>query len=127
MQQAGGVATGSVTGSATTRPTRSTALVGRPTPPPAPARPAEDAGELVGDATSPDWDDPAPVPTDIHVYDAFAPALGEAFGRAAAAGRVLYGFVNHELTTTYLGSTPACGCGTSSPPGHSAAPARPPT
>ena len=37
------------------------------------------------------------MPTDIHVYDTFAPALGEAFGRAPADGRVLYGFVDHEV------------------------------
>ncbi len=45
------------------------------------------------------------MPTDITVYDTVAPALGEAFGRAGAAGRILYGFVDHEVTTTYLGSS----------------------
>jgi predicted Zn-dependent protease len=68
------------------------------------ADPAEDANPLTRDRTSPDWDEPA-VPTDITVYDTVAPALGEAFGRAGAAGRILYGFVDHEVTTTYLGSS----------------------
>ena len=58
------------------------------------------------------------MPTDIHVYDALAPALGEAFGRAAADDRVLYGFVNHEMTTTYLGSTTGLRLRHVQPTGH---------
>ncbi|MGY2703594.1 metallopeptidase TldD-related protein [Nocardioides sp. HB32] len=81
------------------------------------ADPAEDANELVRDHASPDWDEP-PVPTDINVYDAVAPALGEAFGRAAAAGRILYGFVNHEMTTTYLGSSTGLRLRHVQPTGH---------
>jgi predicted Zn-dependent protease len=103
IRRAEGVATGSVTGSASSQ-AQVTALVEAADAAARSSSPAEDANDLVpGDAAA-DWDD-APVHTDIHVYDAFAPALGEAFGRASAAGRVLYGFVNHELTTTYLGST----------------------
>ncbi len=64
-----------------------------------------------------DWDD-APGETDIHVYDAFAPALGEAFGRAEAGGRVLYGFVNHGVTTTYLGSSTGLRLRHVQPTGH---------
>ena len=81
------------------------------------AAPAEDAAELVSGAAGADWDD-APLTTDIHVYDAFAPALGEAFGRAAAGHRVLYGFVNHELTTTYLGSSTGLRLRHVQPTGH---------
>ncbi len=81
------------------------------------AAPAEDAAELVTGAAGADWDE-APVTTDIHVYDAFAPALGEAFGRAAAGHRVLYGFVNHELTTTYLGSSTGLRLRHVQPTGH---------
>jgi predicted Zn-dependent protease len=65
---------------------------------------AEDANDLVIGTAAADWDD-EPETTGIHVYDAFAPALGEAFGRATSAGRVLYGFVDHEVVTTYAGST----------------------
>ncbi len=99
----GGVSTGSVTGSATSQ-SQVDALVRAADAAARAGSPAEDANDLVRDRTTADWDD-QPVPTDIHVYDTFAPALGEAFGRAAAADRVLYGFVNHEMTTTYLGST----------------------
>ena len=34
------------------------------------------------------------------VFADFAPALGESFARARAGGRELYGFANHELTST---------------------------
>jgi predicted Zn-dependent protease len=47
-----------------------------------------------------------------------APALGEAFGRAGAAGRVLYGFVDHQVTTTYLGSTTGLRLRHAQPTGH---------
>jgi predicted Zn-dependent protease len=111
-----GVAAGSVTGSATTAG-QVADLVASADAAARAGSPAEDANELLRDATSPDWDE-APVPTDIHVYDAFAPALGEAFGRATAGDRVLYGFVNHELTTTYLGSTTGLRLRHVQPTGH---------
>ncbi len=69
--------------------------------------PAEDAQPLL----SPDaalalsaWDTP-PAETSIDVFTAFAPALGDAFGRARAEGRDLYGFAQHRMTTTYLGTS----------------------
>ncbi|GAA2756966.1 metallopeptidase TldD-related protein [Actinopolymorpha rutila] len=66
--------------------------------------PAEDARPLVeGDAAA-DWDEP-PAQTSIRVFDTFAPALGEAFGRARGDGTHHYGFVEHDVTTTYLGSS----------------------
>lgn len=99
----GGVATGSVSGSATTQ-SEVDELVRAADAAARAASPAEDVAELVGDRTSPDWDD-APGDTSITVYDEVAPALGEAFRRSEAAGRVLYGFVDHRVTTTYLGST----------------------
>lgn len=116
VRGAGGTATGSVTGSATTQ-AQVTQLVEAADAAARAAGPAEDAADLVRDRVSPDWDEPS-VPTDIHVYDAFAPALGEAFGRATAAGRVLYGFVNHEVTTTYLGSTSGLRLRHVQPTGH---------
>ncbi|MBS46066.1 MAG: peptidase [Nocardioides sp.] len=100
----GGVATGSVTGTATTYD-QVTTLVEAADAAARASSPAGDAAPLVDDTPAAvDWDE-APVPTDIHAYDVFAPALGEAFGRAEAAGRILYGFVNHEMTTTYLASS----------------------
>ncbi|MBD0709920.1 MULTISPECIES: metallopeptidase TldD-related protein [unclassified Streptomyces] len=69
------------------------------------AGPAEDAQPLVtGVPSSPDFTD-APVETSSAVFADFAPALGEAFSRARAGGRELYGFANHELTSTYLGTS----------------------
>jgi predicted Zn-dependent protease len=116
VRVAEGVATGSMTGSVTTQ-AGVTALVEAADRAARAAAPAEDANDLIRDAVSADWDD-APVPTDIHVYDALAPALGEAFRRAAAEDRVLYGFVNHEMTTTYLGSTTGLRLRHVQPTGH---------
>src|SRR5262245_44737707 len=66
--------------------------------------PAEDAHPLVDGDADANWYDPSGK-TSIDVYADFAPALGEAFGRADSDGRVLYGFVDHDVTTTYLGSS----------------------
>jgi predicted Zn-dependent protease len=69
------------------------------------ASPAEDAQPLVaGGAVSGDFTE-APGETTSAVFADFAPALGEAFARARAGGRELYGFANHELTSTYLGTS----------------------
>ncbi|MEE1801843.1 metallopeptidase TldD-related protein [Streptomyces sp. JV176] len=70
------------------------------------AGPAEDAQPLVGAAgpASAGFTD-APVETTSAVFADFAPALGESFARARAGGRELYGFANHELTSTYLGTS----------------------
>ncbi len=69
------------------------------------AGPAEDAQPLVeGVPVSADFRD-APAETSSAVFDAFAPALGEAFARARAGGRELYGFAHHEMTSSYLGTS----------------------
>ncbi|MGH1554399.1 metallopeptidase TldD-related protein [Streptomyces sp. L7] len=69
------------------------------------AEPAEDAQPLVtGVAASPDFTD-GPAETSSSVFTDFAPALGESFARARAGGRELYGFANHELVTSYLGTS----------------------
>ncbi|MFD5035463.1 metallopeptidase TldD-related protein [Streptomyces sp. NPDC058220] len=72
------------------------------------AGPAEDAQPLVGTdragQTSGDFMD-APAETTSAVFADFAPALGESFARARAGGRQLYGFANHEMTSTYLGTS----------------------
>lgn len=116
VEQAGGVSSASVSGSATDAG-QVAELVRAADAAARAAGPAEDANDLVAGAVSPDWDEP-PVHTDIHVYDAFAPALGEAFGRATSGGRVLYGFVNHELTTTYVGSSTGLRIRHVQPTGH---------
>ncbi|MFF7299558.1 metallopeptidase TldD-related protein [Streptomyces sp. NPDC008265] len=69
------------------------------------AGPAEDARPLVtGTPASPDFTD-APAETGSAVFADFAPALGEAFARARAGGRELYGFAHHELVSTYVGTS----------------------
>src|SRR4029078_13684282 len=79
--------------------------------------PAGDAQDWVAGEPAPDWGE-APAETDIHVFNAFAPALGEAFGRARAGGRVLYGFVDHHLTTTYVASSTGLRLRHVQPTGH---------
>ena len=79
--------------------------------------PAEDAQDLPGpgdpdafgttevpEPGQPGWGD-EPGGTGIGVFAGFAPALGEAFETAAAAGRKLYGFAEHSLTSTFLGTS----------------------
>ena len=69
------------------------------------AGPAEDAQALVaGVPESPDFK-AAPAETSSAVFADFAPALGEAFARARAGGRELYGFANHELVSSYMGTS----------------------
>ena len=52
----------------------------------------------------PGWDD-EPGSTGIGVFAAFSPALAEAFQAAAAAGRKLYGYASHSLSSTFLGTS----------------------
>ncbi len=70
------------------------------------AGPAEDAVPLVSDPppVTGDWDaDPAE--TSISVFEEFAPALGAAFGDARDRGDLLFGYAEHSLSTTYLGTS----------------------
>ncbi|TDE32227.1 TldD/PmbA family protein [Nonomuraea mesophila] len=69
------------------------------------ARPADDARGLVaGIPASPGWSEPVR-PTDIGVFGELAPALGDAFAAAEAGAGKLYGFAEHSLNTTFLGSS----------------------
>jgi predicted Zn-dependent protease len=70
------------------------------------AGPAEDAVPLVSEkpAGSGDWD-AEPASTSIEVFADFAPALGQAFGEARDRGELLFGFAEHQMATTYLGSS----------------------
>ncbi len=77
------------------------------------AAPAEDAGELIGAGQpgsfggndgEPGWDSP-PGHTEIGILRDFATALGQTLRAAGAAGRKLYGFAEHELTSTFLGTS----------------------
>ena len=68
------------------------------------AQPAEDARPLIEGEASENWADP-PARTSIGVFAGFAPALGETFAAADAGGRRLYGFAEHTVTSTFVGST----------------------
>ncbi|MFI1177443.1 metallopeptidase TldD-related protein [Streptomyces melanogenes] len=69
------------------------------------AGPAEDAQPLVeGVPVAADFTE-APAETSSAVFAEFAPALGEAFARARAGGRELYGFAHHEMASSYLGTS----------------------
>ncbi|GAB3998864.1 metallopeptidase TldD-related protein [Nocardioides marmoraquaticus] len=81
------------------------------------AEPADDRADLVEGEAASDWDDPAGT-TSIAVFDAFARQLGEAFGEAEAGSRLLYGFVFHEVRTTYLGSSTGLRLRHEQPTGH---------
>jgi predicted Zn-dependent protease len=78
---------------------------------------AEDRAELVTGDAARDWSE-ASGETSIQVFEEFAAQLGEAFKQADAEGRILYGFVFHEVTTTYLGSSTGLRLRHVQPTGH---------
>jgi predicted Zn-dependent protease len=70
---------------------------------------AEDAAELVPGETrdrseSAFWSAP-PGATDFAVFGSFAAQLGETLRAAEAAGRKLYGFAEHGVTSTFVGTS----------------------
>ena len=70
--------------------------------------PAEDAAEIAGAENHStfvqNWNSPAGA-TDISVLRDFATALGETMRGAQSSGRKLYGFAEHGLTSTFLGTS----------------------
>jgi predicted Zn-dependent protease len=83
------------------------------------AGPAEDAQPLLGPTGGPDGGfDDAPTQTSIGVFEDFAPALGQAFGRARGGDRLLYGFASHQVTSTYLGTSAGLRLRHDQPTGH---------
>jgi len=77
------------------------------------ATPAEDAAQVTGgdeagpfgrNNDEPGWDSP-PGRTEIAVLRDFAAALGETLRQAQAADRKLYGFAEHDLVSTFLGTS----------------------
>jgi predicted Zn-dependent protease len=77
------------------------------------ATPAEDAGELAGagepgpfgiNDTEPGWD-AQPGRTEIGVLRDFAAALGQALHAAEGADRKLYGFAEHQVESTFVGTS----------------------
>src|SRR3954452_8332820 len=70
------------------------------------AGPAEDAVPLISEAPpgSGEWTAEA-AQTSIGVFRDFAPALGEAFRGAQERDELLFGFAEHQMATTYLGTS----------------------
>ncbi|MDA0564509.1 TldD/PmbA family protein [Streptomonospora sp. S1-112] len=74
------------------------------------ALPTDDASPLLTpeDACAPakatPWDAPAAA-TDMSAFSGVAPGLGRAFERAGAGGRRLYGYAEHTVTSTFLGTS----------------------
>jgi len=69
------------------------------------AEPAEDAKPLVeASGAAPAWGD-GPAETSIEVFAQLARELGDSFGAARAEKRDTYGFAEHVLATTYLGTS----------------------
>ena len=75
--------------------------------------PAEDAAQVAGGGEAgpfgqnndePGWGSP-PGRTEIGVLRDFAAALGETLRQAQAADRKLYGFAEHDLVSTFLGTS----------------------
>jgi predicted Zn-dependent protease len=69
------------------------------------AEPADDAAPLVGPYPNDDDWDADPAETSAAVFEQFAPALGATFKRWSAADQLLYGFAEHTVTSTFLGSS----------------------
>lgn len=65
---------------------------------------AEDAAEVVSGDQALDWDNPAGQ-TSIDVLAEFAGQLGDSLQRAARQHRLLYGYVEQDMTTTYLATS----------------------
>jgi predicted Zn-dependent protease len=75
--------------------------------------PAEDAEPLLTpgdglafgpDGAGPRWDDPVRS-TEIGVFAGFTPALGHAFEAAAGRDQKLYGYAEHDLSCTFVGTS----------------------
>jgi len=108
----GGAATG-VVSRAGVRPDQIEDVVREAEHAAAEATPAEDAGELAGagepgsfgiNDTEPGWD-AQHGRTEIGVLRDFAAALGQTLRAAEGAGRKLYGFAEHQVESTFLGTS----------------------
>ena len=106
----GGVAAGVVSRSAVHDAAQVAAVVDQARQAARDATPAEDAQPLLDPSAGPagenehDWDGP-PATTEIGVFRDFAAALGNAFEVAASGQRRLYGFAEHGVTSTFLGTS----------------------
>jgi predicted Zn-dependent protease len=81
------------------------------------AEEADDVAALVEGGEAPGWAD-RPGGTSVEVFGRFAEDLGQAFEEAEADQRILYGFVSHDVTTTYLASSTGLRLRHEQPTGH---------
>jgi predicted Zn-dependent protease len=65
---------------------------------------SDDAADLLSGPTSPDWDD-SPVDAPVAALTDLANWLGDIFGAARDAGQGRYGYAEHSISTSYLGSS----------------------
>ena len=78
---------------------------------------AEDAQPLVDGDEVPSWSEPAGE-TSVSVFAEISPALGDSFARANAEKRKSYGYVEHVVATTYVGSSTGLRLRHEQPSGH---------
>ncbi|HEU5007030.1 MAG TPA: metallopeptidase TldD-related protein [Jatrophihabitantaceae bacterium] len=69
------------------------------------AGPAEDAAPLVENYEHGDDWSADPARTDVEVFNTFAPALGAEFERWRKADRLLFGYAEHEVTSTFVATS----------------------
>lgn len=69
------------------------------------AGPAEDAAPLVANYEHDDDWSAEPARTDVEAFHAFAPALGAEFERWRKADRLLFGFAEHQVTSTFVATS----------------------
>ncbi len=80
------------------------------------ATPSEDRGPLVSGSAR-GWETP-PAESSIGVFAGLAPALGDAFERAGASRHLLFGYAEHEVRTTYVGTSAGLRVRHEQPTGH---------
>ncbi len=97
----GGVAAGVAIGSGDVDPAE---MVAAATADAQSSPPSPDAAPLVDGTVDQDFD-AEPGQADLSAFEPILDRLGAAFDAAAASARVLSGFVEHQLDTTYLGSS----------------------
>jgi predicted Zn-dependent protease len=118
-----GQAVGVLTRTATTR-SQVASLVAEADEAARAAGPAEDAARLVTGDPSGDWT-ASPGQTSLETLETFGASLGEAFDRARSAGHLLYGYVEHDVTTTYLATSTGLRLRHEQPTGHVGITAKP--
>ncbi|MGI8761197.1 MAG: metallopeptidase TldD-related protein, partial [Jatrophihabitantaceae bacterium] len=69
------------------------------------AGPADDAAPLVENYEHGDDWDAVPAQTTVEVFEQFAPTLGAAFERWRKDDRLLFGFAEHQLTSSFLATS----------------------